>query len=183
MLITTKRRSHATLRAFSLVMGLCLGLLTAGVAFALGGVMWPAWGVAAMFGAAAVGWWNRGVAERGLETWNTLARAVARLARLALTGAAFLVIVLAGAAGSELPWRPARPGASGWLPRGDEGKRAFESQSNLASRGGNWVRTVAAWARGSRNVWVWALIPPLLLLSRIQLSNQRSLGGATYTLY
>jgi hypothetical protein len=164
-------------------MGLCLGLLTAGGAFALGSAMWPIWGVAALFGTGAIGWWNRRAAERGLEAWNTLARAVARLARLALTGAAFLVIVLAGVAGSHLPWLPPDPGASGWLRRSGEGSRAFESQSNFSSSGGSWGRTVAAWARRSGNLWVWALIPPLLLLSRIQLANQRSLGGATYTLY
>ena len=100
--------------------------------------------------------------------------------------ASLAVVRAAGSQGSRITMEAPSGSASGWQAREATDGLPFSSQSDLdegMADGTAWVPSFLAWSRASKNSWMWALVPYLLVLSSIRLSSRRSLGGQTYTLY
>lgn len=187
MLILPSQPRRIELQSFSIVSATCAAAVWGTVAGMLGAPLWVVFG----FGAAAMllgaaGWLRPGAAAMPYNLWRRLARAFSRFARVWLAGMCLLIVSLAGRAGSRMQWSRTPSQPSGWIPRGTLASGAYASQSDLpagAATDEGWIRSVFSWGRRSGHIWVWSLIPFLLLLNGIQLRQKSSLGGQTYTLY
>jgi hypothetical protein len=135
---------------------------------------------------AGVLWVQLPLAEWLMDGWENLAGRLARGSRLWLTWMTFAVIRAAGRQDSRIAMEAPPGNPSGWQVRDAPDGLPFSSQSDLdegIADGTAWVTSFLSWSRASKNSWMWALVPYLLILGSIQLSSQRSLGGQTYTLY
>jgi len=144
-----------------------------------------AWGVLTAALVAIPGLARPALVRRPYEAWNRLTRAVRRAARLWLTGAAFLVVLVVSRGGTRLAWTAPREGESGWMPKRqlEAGSHRFTTDFSNAAAGDSGFRSLAGWARRSGNVWAWSLVPLLSLLRIVEGRSAGSLGGNVYTLY
>ena len=186
MILIARRPTRATLRGFGLAVGVFDGAIITALLAALGLSAPWLWGGSAGLVIAGVLWALPSRAEWLMQGWETLAGRIARGARLWFTWMTFAVVRAAGVQGSRVAMA-APPGTpSGWQARDATDGLPFSSQSDLdegMADGSAWVPSFLAWSRASKNSWMWAVVPYLLILGSIRLSSQRSLGGQTYTLY
>jgi len=163
----------------------------AGVVFAL--ALWilqvphPAmWGVLLATTACLPGLLRLALVKRLYDGWNYLSRFARRLARLWLTGVAFLILAVVGRFGTRLAWSAPETGASGWTPKRPPSPGSHRTTSDISDApesAAGWVHTLARWAGRSGNAWAWSLLPVLALLRAVEGKPTRSLGGNVYTLY
>ena len=186
MILIARRPTKATLRGFALAVGVSDGVIIGALLASLGFASpWLPGGLAGL-AIAGVLWARPRLAQWLMEGWETLAGRLARGARLWFTWMTFAVIRAAGSQGSRIDMEAPPGDPSGWQIRDATDGLPFSSQSGLhtgMADGTAWVRSFLAWSRASKNSWMWALVPYLLILGSIRLSSQRSLGGQTYTLY
>lgn len=181
MLRSPDNPTRVLLRSFWLVWSGVLGTLTASV-FAWRGDL-PAAAVGFLLGAvvALPGWrWPR-LAAGPYAAWVRLTDFVARATRVWITGICFGILAITGRAGSRFPWRPPTEDASGWQLRTPGNPSTGSRALHPGSRG--WARRLAKWGWRTGNVWVWALLPFLLILSDVQGGPRGSMGANVYTLY
>ena len=185
MLMLPAHPRRVLLRSFWLVMSLAAGLLTVTIAGLFGSSLFAALVAFVALFVGLFGWLRPQAAALPYRLWNRVAFTFARAARLWLTGICFLIVTAVGCAGSRLPWRRPRSSGSGWRRRATLVTSAYTSQSDRedSSAERDWIVSLLAWSRDSRNIWVWALVPFLFFLSIMQIRPSGSLGGNTYTLY
>lgn len=122
-----------------------------------------------------------------LRAWNRLARLFGRAATTWLTGVCFYIVVrAAGGMGSSLRLSHAAAGESLWTPwqhaPGEVGGAA-EGIVPANALGDGWTG-LAAWARRSRNPWVWCLLPFLVILATFETTGDvEAPPPGIYTLY
>jgi hypothetical protein len=183
MLLPTPPR-RATLRAFGLAISVGAGIIIAAAGAGMGIPYWPAAGAIVAAVLAMVGWaWPR-VVEHPYHYWNRMAKRYAAVARLALTGLCFFVVVAAGRAGSRAMMGPVQ--GSGWfrrptLPAATYLSPSRESGGRRLAAGS--LGDLIGWSRESRSWWALSLVPLLGLLNLVQTSERGSFGGDIYTLY
>ena len=174
------RQTRSLLRSFWLVWCGLFGLAAALLLWRRG----PAAGLAGLLLGAAValpGWWWPRLAATPYAAWSRLSDLVARGTRLWITAVCFGILAIVGRAGARFAWAPPAAGTSGWRPRPPE--RPGVGAGGVGPPAKGWVRELVGWGWESRQAWVWALVPFLLLLSAVQGGPKGSLGGDVYTLY
>lgn len=177
------RRSER--RAFWLVFTGVVTVLAFGVGVvAFGALTGVSTAVAVSVALTLVG--SGGAVSRAVyDGWSRVAIAYSRLMMGWLTRLAYGVVVVSGAAGTRLPVRDRTAG--GWEARSTIPPQAYESQSSLASSGGEsregWIPSLAFWSVRSRNTWLLGLLPLFLMLSMVCRGSARGLSTKNYTLY
>lgn len=117
--------------------------------------------------------------------WGRAARLYAKVVRRVLLMLCHAVISLAGLAGTSLVL--ARPAAnrSLWHARETLPTSAYGSQFEAAGPGwtGRPWRALVDWAVRSRNVWLIALVPFLVILSLLETEEESRYPAGIYTLF
>lgn len=171
---------------FWTVLSVMIGLAVVAILWTAGAPAAPLWGLALAVVLASLVWWRPALARRPYRVWDQAAGLVGRVARRWFTGVCFLILGVVSRAGSRLAGSEPAPNASGWAPKRQSGPGSYGSTSDRAHVAGadpGGLRSLAAWARGSGELWVWALLPFLFLLGALEGEDRGSLGGNVYTLY
>jgi hypothetical protein len=163
-----------------LLIGLLLALLIAPQWFGLGGIL--------MLVLACTGLLRRQAIRRAYAVWNRLAHYFSRTVQLLLMGICFYIIFVAvGRTGSTLRLAHPPPTTSLWAPRGTLASSAYVSQYGArdgASLQKGWIATFLSWAVRSGNLWALSLLPFFILLSALQIDQEKNTFPASiYTLF
>jgi hypothetical protein len=181
VLPTPPRRAH--LRGFGLLLGIglsvpatILGAWSAGPAIgALGAVP-----LLVLTGLAR--WRPEGLAPF-YETWNRIAKRVARWTGLWFSLLAFLVVLSSAGGASPMTWRRPRPVRSGWRPRPTTGLSEATPPADRAPGAFHWIGPSIDHARATGTTWIWALVPFLALIGTVEIRPKGGVRGNIYTLY
>lgn len=181
-----KRPRRCELRAFWLLMAVGIGAL-AGIALAwqTAALTTGAWAGLVVAGLiTGVGWRRPTLMRKAYRGWNRVVERAMWVVRGGATACAYVIVVAAAACGSQIPWNAPYPSGSAWLTRRWQ-ERSFTSASELAgdARGSGWLSSLLSWGRRPGGMWVWGLVPCLLLLTTIEPATRGSMSRDTYTLY
>jgi hypothetical protein len=188
MITLLSRPRRAWLMSFWLAISVCSGVLIGLVSALLISLQWFALGGIPVAVLACTGLlWRRAI-RRAYAVWNRLALNFGRAAQLLLMGICFYIIFVAvGRTGSALRLAHPSPTASLWVSRGTLAPSAYVSQ--YGARDGvslqkGWIATFLSWAVRSGNWWALSLLPFLILLSALQIDEEKSTFPANiYTLF
>lgn len=121
------------------------------------------------------------------EAWNRLARLFVRIARLALMGVCFYIVLgTVGRAGSRLALRRPNPDQSLWTSRTTLLPESYIHQYSIPQEGTSpkgWIGSYFSWVRHSGNLWALFLLPFLALLWTVESRKERSSTPDIYTLF
>jgi hypothetical protein len=179
-----RRPNRVRLRAFWLTTdGLAGGALELGaVRF---GLHWAAiLGAAGVVVAALAGWFDPDVALPFYEAWSWAASWARRLLLAWTLLLAFQVV--RAAAWARSPEGGAADPGSGWSARTTTPAASYPGTSPLPEPDGSrhWIARLVTWSWRSRQPWVLALVPFLVLLRGVGGARaMRALQGRLYTLY
>ncbi|MGH9147239.1 MAG: hypothetical protein ACRD1Q_11055 [Vicinamibacterales bacterium] len=174
---------RADLKGFAVATALLWCVLAASVTVWTG-IVWPVV-IAALTSAmsVAIGLWRPEHFLLPYRVFNKLASMVSRLTAAAVRLVCFyLVIGGAGLVRSRLQQGKPDGPTSGWQPRGPLEITSLW-QSPTRRRPNGWVRNYASWATTGANLWVWCLLPFLLILSTVELEDEGVTSTGNYTLY
>ena len=121
------------------------------------------------------------------KLWNVAVNHFSRLARFFLMTICFYVVLLAvGRAGTSLIVTRPRPNESLWLAKKTLSTDTYRYEfagtgKHFAEKG--WVRNYLSWARTSRQVWAFCLIPLLAMLAAVEVYQDRRPPIGVYTLF
>ena len=174
---------RADLKGFVVATAMLWCVLTAGATVGTG-LVWPI-AIAALASAmlVALGVWRPEIFLLPYRVFNKLASMVSRLTAAAVRLVCFyLVVAGAGLVRSRVQkGKPDGP-TSGWRPRGPlEINSLWKSPTKRRPNG--WVRNCASWATTSPHLWVWCLLPFLMILSTVELDDEGAVSTENYTLY
>ena len=174
---------RADLRGFVIATAVVGCTLAASVTVATGRV-WPA-AVGALTAAlfVAIGLWRPKTFLWPYRVFNRLASDVSRLTAIAVRLVCFyLVIGGAGLVASRLQQAKPAELTSGWRRRGPlEITSLWQSPTRRQPRG--WVRDYVSWGTTGANLWVWCLLPFLMVLSTVEVEDEGAVPTGNYTLY
>jgi hypothetical protein len=175
---------RADLRGFVVAVAL-LWLIVAAVVSVLTGYRWPV-GVAALTSAGALvpGLWRPRLCLLPYRIFNRLTTDVSRVMAAAVRWVSFhMVIGGAGLVASRLQQTKPAGINSGWQRRGPiEIRTMWRSPAGKRSRG--WVRNYMSWASTLTNLWVWCLLPLLMILSTVEAEEEDGAApSGNYSLY
>lgn len=145
-------------------------------------------GVAA--GAVGAGW-NRPVEARKVyDSWNRLARALARRARRWLSGLCYYAVITGAALvhrDSDFRTGPPSDGRSGWKERGTLPSTAYGSTDRWGRPDGpasSRIREFLRWAWRSGHWWAVTLLPVIVLMKAFERrGGPQDAPSSIYTLY
>jgi hypothetical protein len=174
---------RADLRGFA-VAAILLWLLVAAGASVLTGSRWV-FGVAALVSMSvlALALWRPRLCLLPYRIFNRLTTDVSRVTAAAVRLVSFyLIIGGAGLVASRLQRAKPAEVTSGWQRRGPvEVTTLWRSPAIKRSRG--WVRDYMSWASKWTNLWVWCLLPFLMILSTVEVEEENAVRSGNYTLY
>lgn len=187
MLVLPDRPTRVMLSSFGIVLSVALGLAIALVALTLNVPHGWAWGPVGAASLAVASWrWPERISWF-YHRWRGAAQTVVRYATFALAGICFLILSVAGRAGSQILWGKPRGPESGWVQKRALERNAYASESEFASldlKRAAWVSRLFHWSRASGNRWALTLVPLLVVLSGIQRDPRGGgISETTYTLY
>lgn len=179
MLTLPKPPRRAYLRAFWIL----LSTVATGMLFALGSffpiLRLEGFGLVIPFLFLLVGIMWPGVASLPYRVWNRLVPLISRgLQAYLLSILYFVVFSAVGKAGSNLVLRRADP-RNGWLPYSE----AINTCAETSHPSAGWIRNYLKWATQSPNGWLYVLLPFLLLVSALELEEEKAPPTNIYTLY
>lgn len=175
------------LMSFWIVMSVCAGLVTGGLAALLGSGHLLGFGVSLAIVLALSGRLRPEAISLPYRAWNKLARYYGSAAEVALTAIWFYIVFAAvGKLGSSL--RLARPTSneSLWLLRRTCGVTIYGSHHDLQTKPSNkkhWTCAFVSWTLKSGNVWAICLLPFLLLISIVETPDHETFPSNIYTLF
>jgi hypothetical protein len=182
--LPTPRRSH--LQSFGIIAGLFLSTLLGILLQALTSPLFAfiAWLIGWI--PAAIGMTNPERLSPLYNSWNRLAAAFSRRARLLLMRVCyniFICVVCAG--GSRLMQATLRSDQSYWVDRKTLRVSAYGSQYNGPSRSADngWLSDFLAWSASSGNRWAWFLTPFIILIRLLETDEQETYPASIYTLF
>jgi hypothetical protein len=174
---------RADLRGFA-VAAILLWLLVAAGASVLTGSRWV-FGVAALVSMSVLtlALWRPRLCLLPYRIFNRLTTDVSRVTAAAVRLVSFyLIIGGAGLVASRLQRAKPAEVTSGWQRRGPvEVTTLWRSPAIKRSRG--WVRDYMSWASKWTNLWVWCLLPFLMILSTVEVEEENAVRSGNYTLY
>jgi hypothetical protein len=182
------RKSHPHFKAFCLSLGL--------VGFSLISILWAflqqpvlTIGLLAVVPLTSAGlFWPR-VIMLAYRIWNRLARQFGEFASELILRICFFVILSGtGLAGSAIRLNPPGSKESFWKPRGTVLPEVYHHRFSdaLKRQTGEqgWISSLLSWAHHSGNIWVFGLVPFILLLSMLDSHDRDSkVSDNIYTLY
>jgi hypothetical protein len=174
---------RADLRGFAVAATLLCLVVAAGVS-ALTGYHWVL-AVAAItsMSVLALALWRPRHCLLPYRIFNRLTADVSRVTAAAVRLVSFyLIIGGAGLVASQLQRAKPVEVTSGWQRRGPvEVTTLWRSPASKRSRG--WVRDYTSWASKWTNLWVWCLLPFLMILSTVEVEEESAVSSGNYTLY
>jgi len=126
------------------------------------------------------------LARMPYRAWNKLVRIFGACASRFTLMVMFYILIAVGRAGSSLALRRPDERESQWVPRSALDPRAFFVQHRSPAKEidrSSWAANLYRWSSKSRNYWVLALLPFLLLLSALDTEQEENYPTNIYTLF
>jgi hypothetical protein len=174
---------RADLRGFAVAATLLWLFVAAGVSVLTGHRWVPGVAALASMSVLTLALWRPQLCLLPYQIFNRLTTDVSRVTAAAVRLVSFyLIIGGAGLVASRLQRATPAEVTSGWQRRGPvEVTTLWRSPAGTRSRG--WVRDYTSWAGKWTNLWVWCLLPFLMILSTVEVEEESAVSSGNYTLY